>query len=1364
MAEKIRLFKIASEINIGKENIVEYLQSKGFAIENKPTALLTSDMLDVVYDKFKKEKKAAEVQRDKLQKHKDVVPKSGKSENDEHNFYVAETINKSAQVSSILEERFEAAKKTGVSESNSVNKTTERSGVSDKSIQNTPNISELKTHIESNNESKKEVIETSNSENQKNGEVDKKSIATESKIENNVGLKVLDKIDLPQDKRSKDFKSKDNRKSDKPTTNDNFSKSNVVAKNSNANNNESNLANEAKNNVKVGEKSKDNFVKNEEKTVNTENSNLQETNKVTKTDLKDSEVKSESKPEIKSEANSDVKKVVKVESTYIAKSENLGDNKNEDKGEIKGEVKTTKPKIDSNNKIDTEVNSFQNTDKNIDNKSEKNVSDKVKSIEKPSNEVTKDNPKAKSDETISKIESLEGEEVNSDEPKKKKKRKKIMEVDPFEKVELKGLTIVGKIDLNAGKPNRQNRDNRGGYDNRDFRDRRDNRGGDNRGQDFRGQDNRSGENRPQGDNRQGDNRGQQGGQRPFDNRGGDNRQGDNRNNDNRPQDNRNFDRNNDRQGERFGNRPPAPDKGNLTVGRNTGDNRSQDNRDGDNRGPGNRPFDNRSGDNRGTGGQKPWENRPQGDRPQGGGRPWENRPQGDRPQGGGRPWENRPQGDRPQGGGRPWENRPQGDRPFGDRPPRDRGGSMPFENANFGGPPRTGGAFGSTAPKVKVKEFGEDAKSSASKNALEKKKKRKKGIRESISSTDVDKAIKNTLAEMEDSGSSTRAKIRQKKKLEREEKEQKLQEEQLIESKRLQLSEFVTTSDLAALIDTTPADIIMRCMKLGLMVTINQRLDKDTISLLADDFGFEVVFVEDTIDTILEDVEDSQEDLLERPAIVTIMGHVDHGKTSLLDYIRKTRVTMGEAGGITQHIGAYKVNLHEKSITFLDTPGHEAFTAMRARGAQITDIVILVVAADDMVMPQTIEAISHAKAANVPIIVAINKIDKPDANPDKIRQQLSDHDVLVEDWGGKYQCVELSAKQGINVDTLLEKILLEAELMELKANPERKARGVIIEANMDKGFGSTATVVVQKGTLRVGDAFVAGVSSGKVRGMFNETGAKVEMALPSQPVKVIGFDTLPSAGDTFISVNSESEARKIATDRKQMKREQELRQFKHVTLEEFSAKAGFGETKDLHLIIKADVDGSAEALGDSLLKLSTEEVRVNILHKAVGPISESDVMLAVASGAIIVGFHISPTQKAQRLADDEKVEIRNYDIIYDCINDIKMAMEGMLTPDIIEEITGNVEVRALFKNSKVGSIAGCYVLNGRIMRNDKIKVLRDGLPIHTGTLQSLKREKDDVREVETGFECGVLVRDFGDIKVNDIIQAFKMVEIKRKLK
>lgn len=653
-----------------------------------------------------------------------------------------------------------------------------------------------------------------------------------------------------------------------------------------------------------------------------------------------------------------------------------------------------------------------------------------------------------------------------------------------------------------------------------------------------------------------------------------------------------------------------------------------------------------------------------------------------------------------------------------------------------------------------------------SKEKLDKKKKKKRPIKEFINEEEVTKAIRETLAGMEISAThSQKTKVKQKKKAEREEKETKRLLELEHESKILKLSEFVTTSDLANLMKVPIAEIIRKCLDLGLMVTINQRLDKETIIIIASDYGFEVEFLDDkAIQNLDQDDIDDESELLPRSPIVTIMGHVDHGKTSLLDFIRNSNIVAGEAGGITQHIGAYRVELqNNKYITFLDTPGHEAFTAMRARGAQVTDIVVLVVAADDNVLPQTIEAISHSLAANVPIVVAINKIDKPDAKPDRIKQQLSDHGILVEDWGGKYQSVEISAKYGTNVDLLLDKILLEAEMLDLKANPNRKAKGTVIEANMTKGFGPVATIIVQKGTLNIGDPFVAGTIAGKVRALLDERDNKVTKAEPSTPVRVIGFDGLPEAGDILNVVNSDAEARFIANQRQQLRREQNFKKVHFITLDDISKKIVSGDVKELKLIIKADVGGSVEALSDSLLKLSTDEVRVQILHKGVGSITENDVMLAAASGGIIIGFQVTPSNKARKLAETEAVEIRNYNIIYDCINDVRKALEGLLTPDTKEDITASVEVRKVFKVGKYGNIAGCYVQNGKISRNDRVRLLRDGLPLYNGTIVSLKRLKDDVREVEAGYECGIALANFNDFEEGDIIEGYKIVELKRSL-
>ncbi len=643
--------------------------------------------------------------------------------------------------------------------------------------------------------------------------------------------------------------------------------------------------------------------------------------------------------------------------------------------------------------------------------------------------------------------------------------------------------------------------------------------------------------------------------------------------------------------------------------------------------------------------------------------------------------------------------------------------------------------------------------------------KRKKKFAAEEITQEIDEAIRETMAKMDETGTSTaRQQLRKKKRKERIEQEQLEQEEILARANVISVTEFLSTSELATLMNIEVSDLIQKCFELGMMVTINQRLDKDLIILLADEFGFTIEFHKEYEVDALTDTEDEEESLLPRPPVVTIMGHVDHGKTSLLDYIRKANVVAGEAGGITQHIGAYQVKLEDgRLISFLDTPGHEAFTAMRARGAQITDIVILVVAADDSVMPQTIEAINHALAANVPIVVAINKIDKPGADPTKIKTQLSDKGVLVEEYGGKYQSIEISAKTGANVDKLLEKILVEAEVLDLKANPNRNARGAIVEAKLDKGKGITATVLVQKGTLKLGDSFVAGNFNGRVKAMYDERGHKVESVMPATPVQLLGFDGMPQAGDVIVVLDSEREAREISLKRQQLKREQDFRQVRFTTLDDISRQIKEGKQVDLNVIIKGDVDGSVEALSDSLLKLGTNEVRVSVIHKGIGEISENDVLLAAASRAIIVGFNVRPNLKARKLSESEKVDIRLHAIIYDVINEIKLALEGLLEPDKTEEILATVEVREIFKVPKIGTVAGCYVLDGKVVRNNKVRLLRDGLVIFEGSINALKRFKDDVREVEQGFECGISLENYNDIKVSDIIESYTIVETKRKL-
>ena len=668
--------------------------------------------------------------------------------------------------------------------------------------------------------------------------------------------------------------------------------------------------------------------------------------------------------------------------------------------------------------------------------------------------------------------------------------------------------------------------------------------------------------------------------------------------------------------------------------------------------------------------------------------------------------------------------------------------------------------------KKKIKDEGKRGKEAGAVPEAEEAKgrKRKKLRHAEVSEEEVDKAIRATLSGAGDEQASARASHRKRRRQERQEEEARALEERERDKTKLRVTEFVTVGELANLMQVPVAEVIQKCMSLGMMVSINQRMDKDTITLVADEFGLQVEFEQEFAAEELEDIVDEPETLKARPPVVTIMGHVDHGKTSLLDHIRSANVVAGEAGGITQHIGAYEVTLPDgKQITFLDTPGHEAFTAMRARGAQITDIVVLVVAADDSVMPQTVEAINHAQAANVPIVIAMNKVDKADANPDRIRQQLSEKGVLVEEWGGKYQAVPLSAKTGMNVDQLLERILLESEVLELKANPTRPARGVLIEAELDKGKGIVGSVLVQKGSLRTGDSFICGVWSGRVRAMFDERGNRVEVAKPSQPVQVIGFDGIPQSGDHFVVLEDERKARDISLRRQQLKREQDFRQRRMITLDEISKQIREGVVKDLPVIVKGDVDGSVEALSDSLMRLSTEEVKVVVIHKGVGAISESDVLLATASNAVIVGFHVRPNLNARKLAEVENVDIRLYSIIYDAINEVKSALEGMLTPSVSEEVLATVEVREIFKVSKVGTIAGCYVKDGRITRNNKVRLVRDGLVVFDGSISSLKRFKDDVREVEQGFECGVSLEGYNDIKRSDVIEAYRTVETKRKL-
>ena len=634
---------------------------------------------------------------------------------------------------------------------------------------------------------------------------------------------------------------------------------------------------------------------------------------------------------------------------------------------------------------------------------------------------------------------------------------------------------------------------------------------------------------------------------------------------------------------------------------------------------------------------------------------------------------------------------------------------------------------------------------------------------------EIQDQIKATLARLSGAGKSgkfaQRAKLRRQKRDDVAQTAEDAALEAEMQSKTIKVTEFVTANELAIMLDVPVTQVISTCMSLGMFVSINQRLDAETLTIVADEFGYEVEFVkpEDEETGSLEE-QDSPEDQLPRAPIVTVMGHVDHGKTSLLDFVRKTNVIAGEAGGITQHIGAYEVTLeNDRKITFLDTPGHEAFTAMRARGANVTDIAIIVIAADDSVMPQTREAINHAQAANVPIVFAFSKVDKPGANADKIREQLSAMNILVEDWGGKYQSQEISGKTGLGIDLLLEKVCLEADMLELKANPNKRAIGTVIEAALDKGRGIVTTVLIQAGTLRVGDAILAGGYSGKVKALHNERGVKLDHAGPSTPVQVLGMQGAPTSGDKFNVMESEVEARQIANKRLQLQREQGLRTQKHITLDEIGRRLAIGNFKELNVIVKGDVDGSIEALSDSLLKLSTEQIQVNIIHKSVGQISESDVLLASASDAIIIGFQVRPSASARKLAEAEQIDIRLYSIIYDAINEVKAAMEGMLDPEFEEKITSNVEIREVFKISKVGTIAGCMVLDGKITRNSKIRIVRDGVVVYTGELASLKRFKDDVKEVATGYECGLNIQNFNNIEVGDIVESYEQVEVKRKL-
>ena len=637
--------------------------------------------------------------------------------------------------------------------------------------------------------------------------------------------------------------------------------------------------------------------------------------------------------------------------------------------------------------------------------------------------------------------------------------------------------------------------------------------------------------------------------------------------------------------------------------------------------------------------------------------------------------------------------------------------------------------------------------------------------KEEPSDEEVQKQIRETLEKLQGKSSKSKgAKYRRDKRSQHRQKSEEELAQIEAESKVLKVTEFITVGEVATMMDVSSTEIISTCMTLGIMVTMNQRLDAETLSIVAEEFGYEVSFEKTELEENIEEEEDSAEDLSPRAPIVTVMGHVDHGKTSLLDYIRKENVIAGESGGITQHIGAYGVTLENKQkIAFLDTPGHEAFTAMRARGAQVTDIAIIVVAADDDIMPQTKEAISHAQAAGVPIVFAINKIDKPNANPDKIKEALAGMNLMVEDWGGKVQSQDISALQGTGVNELLEKVLLEAELLELKANPNRKAKGTVVEAFLDKGRGYVSTILVQNGTLKMGDYILAGKQSGKVKAIFNERGISLDQALPATPVSILGLDGAPQAGDTFQVLEDEREAKQIAAKRTQLVREQSVRTQRHITLDEIGRRIALGEFKELNIILKGDVDGSVEALTDSLQKLSTGEIEVNIIHKGVGAITESDVLLASASDAIVIGFNVRPMGNARAIAEKEEIDIRSYSIIYDAINDVKDAMEGMLSPEIKEEVTGTVEIRETFKISKVGTIAGCMVTSGKIFRNSGIRIIREGVVVFSGELVSLKRFKDDVKEVAKGYDCGLQIKNYNDIKIGDVLECFQEVAVKKSL-
>jgi translation initiation factor IF-2 len=672
------------------------------------------------------------------------------------------------------------------------------------------------------------------------------------------------------------------------------------------------------------------------------------------------------------------------------------------------------------------------------------------------------------------------------------------------------------------------------------------------------------------------------------------------------------------------------------------------------------------------------------------------------------------------------------------------------------------------ARKRKRKRISKDIKPSINTNAKNNSRQKNRNVpvkKEEPTEEEVQKQIRETLEKLQGKSSKSKgAKYRRDKRTQHRQKTEDEMAQIEAESKILKVTEFITVGEVATMMNVSSTEIISTCMTLGIMVTMNQRLDAETLTIVAEEFEYEVSFEKAELEENIEEENDNIEDLYPRGPIVTVMGHVDHGKTSLLDNIREENVIAGESGGITQHIGAYSVTLKDgQKITFLDTPGHEAFTAMRARGAQVTDIAIIVVAADDDIMPQTKEAISHAQAASVPIVFAINKIDKPNANPDKIKEALAAMNLMVEDWGGKIQSQDISALIGTGVSELLEKVLLEAELLELKANPNRKAKGTVVEAFLDKGRGYVSTILIQNGTLKMGDYLLAGKQSGKVKAIFNERGVNLDLAPPATPVSILGLDGAPQAGDTFLVLEDEREAKQIAAKRTQLVREQSVRTQRHITLDEIGRRIALGDFKELNIILKGDVDGSVEALTDSLQKLSTAEIEVNIIHKGVGAITESDVLLASASDAIVIGFNVRPMGNARAIAEKEEIDIRSYSIIYDAINDVKDAMEGMLSPEMREEVTGNVEIRETFKISKVGTIAGCMVTSGKIFRNSSIRIIREGVVIFTGDLESLKRFKDDVKEVAKGYDCGLQINNYNDIKIGDVLECFKEIAIKKSL-